>query len=220
MTGSCCLASSGDVATVVISIAALVFSVLSFIWGIGEAKLQGSSALVNTLKQQFESPECRESRKRLAGQLLSANDDFRASGCTPAVRPRLERDSFLVLELFEQLGYLVRRKALDEGIVWSVFAWDVIRYAEALKQAVGEDSFHAARQRSGHQSLYSDFEQLATRLRAFGKREHPGRRDMFEWQDLSDFLKAECGGHSSYDDLPAGTDQGPEAAIAHPKRQS
>jgi hypothetical protein len=185
-----------------------------------QAKLQSSSELVNTLKQQFESPECRESRKRLAGELLSANDDFRASGCIPAVRPRLERDGFLVLELFEQLGYLVRRKALDEGIVWSVFAWDVIRYAEALKQSAGEDSFHAARQRSGHQSLYSDFEQLATRLRAVGKREHPGRRDTFDWQDLSDFLKAECGGHSSYDDPPARTDQGPEAAIAHPKRQS
>ena len=189
---------ASDFATVVTSVTAILFAVWSYRRTVQQAKLQNSSVLVNTLKQQFESSECRESRRRLASELLAAHEAKHGS----SHRPKLERDSYLVLEIFEQIGYLVRREVLDEGIVWSVFAWDVIRYAEALKQAAGGDLLQAARLRCGQPTLFSDFELLASRLRTVGVEENPGRRDTYNWQELVDYLRTECGGVSGYEEEP------------------
>ena len=219
MTARDWLAIAGDVATVGTAVAALIFAVWSYRKSVQQTKLQNSSVLANTLKQQFESPECRESRKRLANELLTAHESPREPGSSCATHPMLERDSFLVLEIFEQLGYLVRRGVLDEGIVWSIFAWDIIRYAEALKQAAGEDLLPAARLRCGQPTLFSDFERLATRLRAVGIEEHPGRRDTYTWRELSDYLKTECGGISGYEDMLTTPDQPGNSAARSTPRQ-
>lgn len=209
------LAMASDFATVVTSVTAILFAVWSYRRTVQQAKLQNSSVLVNTLKQQFESSECRESRRRLASELLAAHEAKHGS----SHRPKLERDSYLVLEIFEQIGYLVRREVLDEGIVWSVFAWDVIRYAEALKQSTDQDLLQAARRRCEQPTLFSDFESLAARLRAIGIREHRGRRDTYNWAELKEYLEAECGGISVYEEPPHSPGQESGNSLSSDQRQ-
>jgi hypothetical protein len=169
---------------------------------IRETKLQASSNMVHALRERFDAPECRASRKRLASELLDVAQRYEDSDTGVAKSslesqsategPRLDRDEYAALEILEQLGYLTKRGALDEGIVWSVFSWDVLRYVYALRAL--KCGNHLLRARNSSPTLYSSLEWLAEELRAFGTEQSGNTSKPLDWKQVQDFLIVEQGG--------------------------
>ena len=180
--------SVSDVTNIVgllVAVGGVVWSACSFRQSVQLSRLQTSAGLIQSLKQQYEGDSCKESRRRLA-RILEAP----ATGDSTE-DPRLATKAYEVLEIFEQLGHLLKRGVLDEGMAWSAFAWDVIRYDYALRKCERGDEIQRARAESGQLTLYRDFEGLARRLTAFGVRESPGRKKVLVWSEILDFLRAE-----------------------------
>ena len=177
-----------DIATIIGSLAAVygvVWSARSFRQSVQLSRLQTSAGIIQSMKQQYEGDSCKESRRRLARILEAPATGDSTEG------PRLATKAYEVLEIFEQLGHLVKRGVLDEGMAWSAFSWDVIRYDYALRKGERGDEIQRARAESGQRTLYCDFEELASRLTAFGVRESSGHKRDLVWSEILDFLRTE-----------------------------
>jgi len=187
-SSQCLGLSVSDVPNIVGSFAAVVgvcFSAWSFWKSVQLSRLQTSAGIIQSLKQQYEGESCKESRRRLALMLEAPSTGDSTED------PGLATTDYEVLEIFEQLGYLVNSRTIDKGMAWSTFSWDVIRYDHAIRKGVRGDELKMARAKSGQDTLYCDFESLASQLTAFGVHKSPrGKRDPV-WSEILDFLRTE-----------------------------
>lgn len=89
-----------------------------------------------------------------------------------AAQVDLSTDLEPVLDFFETLGLLVRRRAVDEELAWNSFSYWLLRYA-----ALAPDQIKARRRSESDWTYYEEFEHLAERLTQFeaGKRNLPER---------------------------------------------
>jgi len=108
-------------------------------------------------------------------------DDFIAKRRTAAnvlKNPTNENESEIepVLDFFETLGFLTRRKALDEEFVWNTFFYWVYGYYRLCKDII-------ARQRTKYPTRYQDLLWLKDILINFEKRKR-GELDESEWDSF------------------------------------
>ena len=174
-----------NIGGLLVAVGGVGWSAWSFSQSVQLSRLQTSAGIIQSMKQQYEGDSCKESRRRLARMLEAP-----ATGDSTE-DPRLATKAYEVLEIFEQLGHLLKRGALDEGMAWSAFSGDVIRYDCALRKGERGDEIQRARVESGQLTLYRDFEKLASQLTAFGVRESPGRKRDLVWSEILDFLRTE-----------------------------
>lgn len=81
--------------------------------------------MVLDLVNKFGSAEMRSYRRSFAATLLEG-------------RKIDLRNDAPVLEFFEEIGYMTRRKVLDEGMVWNSFSWWIEPYYLVSREAIVE----------------------------------------------------------------------------------
>lgn len=112
-----------EVSALIISVAALAIAVY-FSHKTAKYQLLSTSANLLTLfVAKYDSGEMKKARNKLAKRILDIRikDDI-----------DLGDDSEPILELFEEIAYLTRKKVLDAGMVWNHFFWSFERYYLAL----------------------------------------------------------------------------------------
>ncbi|HVS82045.1 MAG TPA: hypothetical protein VHE60_09955 [Pyrinomonadaceae bacterium] len=127
-------------------IVALVFYTLN----LRSTRLSNSARMVLDLLQTFNSDEMRGCRRSFATRLLDKNSPVDVRRDVP------------VLEFFEQVGYLTRRKVLDEGMVWNCFFWSLELYFLAVTR--DPNLIATAREENKSPSLFQEIEWLYSRL--------------------------------------------------------
>jgi hypothetical protein len=172
---------------------ALIVTVTYYVRNLTLTRLSNSSKMTMDLVNRFESAEMTRARARFAQQLLG----------DPA-RIDVRTDS-PVLDLFEEVAYLTRRRVLDEGMVWNSFSWWLEPYYEAAKPAIAQAN-------KGYKvaALYGDTAWLYERMRLVSRRRegkgysHPLNRRGF----LEDEVRRNNPGVA----IPSLIRQGPEPA--------
>jgi hypothetical protein len=86
-------------------------------------RLTSSAKMVMDLNKEFNSTEMRQYRRELASVLLAGRSPNLVDNCP-------------VLEFFEEIGYMTRRKILDGGMVWNTFSWWIEPYFLLCKAAI------------------------------------------------------------------------------------
>jgi len=138
------------------------------------------------LNQQWDSPEMRRRRGRLATYLLN-----RKGGEMPPVG--MVKD---VVDFYEDLGTMLRRKQISVDAIWHSFGDPIIYYWEII----GQDFKRIEEKKQTGTAYYAEFESLVRRMR-----EEDARRKLPAMvvtpEDRSDFLGGEA-------ELAAEGDQG------------
>jgi len=128
--------------------------------------------LVLKLEAQFDAPEMKTARS-LAAKALSR--DTNAVELEP------------VLDFFETVGALLKRRAVDGDLAWSCFSYWVLRYA-----ALASDQIRARRKADLDQTYYQEFEFLVEQMeRVEGKKRHLKSVPPFSHDSLVSFLEEE-----------------------------
>lgn len=134
-------------------IAALVY----YVKNLRLMRLSNSAKMVFDLVSIFNSAEMRKHRRLFAGMLLGSPSDI-----------DLQRES-RVLEFFEEIGYMTRRKVLDEGMVWNSFSWWLEPYYLAVTG--NPNIIEEARSETQSPALYREIEWLYGRMCSVSKKE-------------------------------------------------
>ena len=128
--------------------------------------------LILKLEASFDGPETKAARSLAARALKSGTN---------------AADLELVLDFFETVGALVRRRAVDNELAWSTFSYWVLRYA-----ALARDQIQARRKTESDQTYYQEFEFLAKRLTEVEiKKRHLKALPSFSMESLASFLEEE-----------------------------
>lgn len=126
-----------------------IFSTVIGIWFQTRKQwLLHSANLVSELADQFTGDEWRVYRKHSAEALQR----HRSGGSID-----LSKD-IPVLGFFENIGHLVRRKAIDKLMIWNKFGWYVTRYYLALTE--DEDLIDDIRTKERDPTLWEELEWL------------------------------------------------------------
>lgn len=140
--------------TDIIQTIAIVVSVLGLIYQLRREWLLHSAEMVTSLVAQFTSEEFEKRRRKLATRL-----EPMVSG-TPVL---LTSDYGLgVLGFYENVSHLVRRRALDEMMVWTKFSWELVCYFQCI--TMGDNALAIERKKSGDPTLYEEMEWLNARF--------------------------------------------------------
>lgn len=102
--------------------------------------------LILKLDERFNSEEMRRARRAAAKSLLD--------------KTHTEADE--VLDFFEMIGFLARRGALDEKMIWETFFYWIYRYWHCAKEYI-------ERQREGDPTLWANAAHLYKRVVAIEK---------------------------------------------------
>jgi hypothetical protein len=98
-----------------------------------------------------------------------------------------------MLEFSEEIGYMTRRKVLDQGMVWNSFSWWLEPYYLAVTRDAGRNLINEARSASQSLSLFQEIEWLYERIRLIHKKEEGMTVDIpLSSMDVLDFLKDEA----------------------------
>ena len=157
----------GAAATLIAAIGAIV--TLALIWRqIRIARLALGADLIFRADEKFY--HMRKERKEAAECLLSfkkGSKDDKADD---------------VLDFFDTIGMLVRRKSLEKEVSWSVFYWWVVGYWEAAQRC---DYIESKKKEYGEQT-WEDFEKLYEETKKWEGEEEP-------WGDekIDNFLNKE-----------------------------
>ena len=98
-----------------------------------------------------------------------------------------------ILVFFETLGCLTKHRVLTKEMVWNDFAWEIVRYYQALRRFNGIDYIDWFRKTNKDKTLYSEFEWLYEEIIKFDRK----RRDVgLEFvvpneQEIQKFLEKE-----------------------------
>jgi hypothetical protein len=94
-----------------------------------------------------------------------------------------------ILNFFESIGMLLRKKYFDEEMAWIGFGYYAIRYWEAYKEYI-----HAERARVKDDTLYTEFEFLKDQMYAIEmlKRKLTQEEIKIKPEEITDFLSEEC----------------------------
>ena len=157
------------------SIATAVFTgILALLTGwlarstIREGRRSTGLQLFSQMVDSYQSAAMRNLRSRLA-RSLEHNFSYSMQGTMPPMGwVPFDANDLTVWEFFENMGRLVRAKALDRQITWNYFSDAAVAYWEASSLTILTE-----RKRSGDQDLFTDFQWLAM---AFAARNSRGRR--------------------------------------------
>jgi hypothetical protein len=128
--------------------------------------------IILQLEATFDGPEMNAARKQAAAAL-------KADPNTADIEP--------VLDFFETIGVLVRRKAIDEELVWSSFSYWVLRYG-----ALARDQIHARRKAEADDTYYEEFDFLVKEMTTLEiKKRRLKEPPFFSTVSLASFLEEE-----------------------------
>lgn len=134
---------------------AIAISVLGLWYQLRRGWLLHSAEMVTDLLVQFNSPEF-ERRRRSFAKLLKER------GVAGELVPIAKGYPLGVLGFYEHIGHLVHRRALDEKMVWTKFAWELVCYFHCITK--DGNALEAARQKNGDRTLYEEMEWLNGRF--------------------------------------------------------
>jgi hypothetical protein len=138
----------------VVQTIAIVVSVLGLIYQLRREWLLHSAEMVTSLVTQFNSEEFEKRRRRLAVHLEPVVSGMPVS---------LTGDYGLgVLGFYENVSHLVRRRALDEMMVWTKFSWELVCYFQCI--TIGANALAAERKKNSDPTLYEEMEWLNARF--------------------------------------------------------
>jgi hypothetical protein len=153
--------TSQEVAAWVAAIAAFLMvigSLWAVWWQVRRQRIIHSATIVTDALYRYMSQEWRINRFLSATALRK-----HASG------ERIISSDLPVLNFFENMGYLVRKKAVDKEMVWNQFGWYVVRYYFALEKP--PSLLERERESENDRVLWEEFEWLAKEsLRLYNKR--------------------------------------------------
>jgi hypothetical protein len=160
----------------IVAIVAVIVA-LFFNWrNLKNTRLSNSARMVLDLVNIFNSPEMKKHRSQFARKLLENRSSIDLRRDTP------------VLEFFEEIGYMTKRKVLDIGMVWNSFAWWLKPYYLAVIDE--PDLIQEARNRAGAQSLFREIGWLYEKTCEVSKKEQ-GILVPPSMEDIQEFLEAE-----------------------------
>lgn len=164
-------------------IVALYFHTLN----LANTRLSNSAKMVSDLVKEFNSIKMRQDRKVFAKKLLDKKERNDIN---------LRKDN-PVLEFFEEIGYMTRRKVLDKGMVWNSFSWCLEYYYLAVTQE--PNLIKKARLKSDltpttkedAPCLFREVEFLYNQMLKISKKEEGKMSILATDKDLEDFLMDE-----------------------------
>lgn len=169
-------------AAIVIQTLPIVVSILTVFYQLRREWLLHSAEMVTSLVTEYHSVDFENRRKSLAA-LLERVDG--GEGISIA-----DFSSFGVLEFYENLGHLVRRRALDPLMIWNEFSVGLMCSFQCL--VLGENALRKLREQNGDPTLYEEMEWLNARfVKIFRKRDVSvyGKDGRVRW--LKDFFLEE-----------------------------
>jgi hypothetical protein len=109
---------------VIISCVSVTLSLIAFAWQVHRARFTQSIDLLLRFEASFFGPEKREQRAKAAAGMLRQPPEF--------------QEAEDILDFFETIALLSRRRALDRYMVWHTFYYWIDRYYEAAKGHIEE----------------------------------------------------------------------------------
>jgi len=135
----------------------VIVALISYVVSLRITRLSNSAKMVLDFVNIFNSSEMKAHRSQFATMLLGDKSTI-----------DLRRQA-AVLEFFEEIGYMTRRKVLDTGMVWNSFSWWLEPYYLAV--TAEPDLIAKARKESGSSSLYCETEWLQKKMCKVGMKE-------------------------------------------------
>jgi hypothetical protein len=176
--------SGADNISTYIAVLAFLVSVVAVYFSYKTAehqRLSTSATLLSTFTATFDSPEMCKCRKSFAERLLDENK-----------REQIDlASSERVLELFEEIAYLTRRKVLDKGMVWNHFFWFIERYYHAVTKPT--NLIEKARKDQKSNTIYQEIVWLYDELGRFDIKESKVKKYIPpDGEQVEKFLLFEC----------------------------
>lgn len=138
----------------IIQTIAILVGVIGLLYQLRREWLLHSAEMMANLVAQFNSEEFQRRRKSLAAHLEPVTEGRPVS---------LTSDYGLgVLGFYENLGHLVRRRALDEMMVWTKFSWELVCYFQCI--TMDGNPLAVERRKNGDPTLYEEMEWLNARF--------------------------------------------------------
>lgn len=142
-----------------------------------QAKLIHAHETLLQMHERWASEEFMQLRAEAARALLDGRD--------------LEADEFEVANFFETMGLLLRRGALDKQLVWSEFAYDILRYHRGY--CMNKNQLQLVRDEEGDSNYYCEFEYLHEKVLSFDARRRADRRRVaLADSTVRDYLEGEA----------------------------
>jgi hypothetical protein len=154
--------------------AAIVVSVIILYFQLKRSRFSQSVDLILKLEQRFNKDKDVIEARRKAAKAFHSN-----SGSPPS-------DIEDVLDFFETLGLLVRRKALDKEMVWHTFYYWMHRYWLLSKAYIRE-------KQKSKPTFWKDYVRLEEQLTAIERKKSKLNTDIdLSKDELDVFLNDEC----------------------------
>jgi hypothetical protein len=132
----------------------VVGTLLLMLWQNLQAQKLNSANAVMNLRDRFDSPRMRASRRHVSDRLLKqAHQDI---------------SNLEVITFFELVGTLTHRRVLDDDLVWEAFGGWVTSYYWAFRHPV--DAIEALRSAMSDPLIFHEFEWLNSRILAIDRR--------------------------------------------------
>ncbi|HYA70127.1 MAG TPA: hypothetical protein VEH28_01990 [Thermoplasmata archaeon] len=132
----------------------VVGTLLLMLWQNLQAQKLNSANAVMNLRERFDSPRMRASRRHLSDRLLKqAHQDI---------------SNMEVITFFELVGTLTHRRVLEDDLVWEAFGSWVTSYYWALRHPV--DAIGKLRSDMSDPLIFHEFEWLNNRILAIDRR--------------------------------------------------
>jgi len=155
----------------------VVGTLLLMLWQTLQAQKLNSANAVMNLRERFDSPRMRASRRHVSERLLKqAHQDI---------------SNLEIVTFFELVGTLTHRRVLEDDLVWEAFGGWVTAYYWALRHPV--DMIGNLRRTMNDPLVFHEFEWLRNRILAIDEqRVGPGASsDAGAAEDSERFLKRE-----------------------------
>ncbi|HTG35203.1 MAG TPA: hypothetical protein VLB76_19975 [Thermoanaerobaculia bacterium] len=194
--------------TDMVQTAAILVSVLGLLYQLRREWLLHSAEMVTSLVAQFNSEDFEKRRRRLAVHLETVATGGNVS---------LTSDYGLgVLGFYENLSHLVRRRALDEKMIWTKFSWELVCYFQCI--TMNGNALAVERTKNGDPTLYEEMEWLNKRfVRTYRRRGVSLYRDDGKIRWIEDFFVQEKNLCSSSTDFGPSTERATRVASRTPE---
>ena len=163
----------------IVALLAVTIALFFNMRNLATTRLSNSAKMVLDLVGSFDSEDMRKQRSRFAKRLLDDSSGLEIQKDMP------------VLQFFEEVAYMTKRKVLDDGMVWNSFSWIFLRYYHAVTHPI--DLIAKARRDSHSITLYQEIQWLQVRLIAIECKEEGAEKLTSPSDDeVAQFLKDEA----------------------------
>jgi hypothetical protein len=128
---------------VIVASIGVIISLVVFIFQSRSARFRTSIELILKFDEQFNSESFKERRKEAASELLNDNSVIAED----------------IYDLFDTIGFLVRKNAINGAIAWTIFYYWIHGYWSA-----GKDHIENKRAVENDRTLWADFQYLHTKV--------------------------------------------------------